>query len=91
MLTALPVLCALAAVLGYLWPRKAWQWGLAPFLATAVWNVAGPYATLRWGNLGPIPYLFPFYIAALAAIPAITAAELAAYVARRRQKTQTGS
>jgi hypothetical protein len=29
--------------------------------------------------------LFPFYIAALAAIPAIIAAELAAYVARRRQ------
>jgi hypothetical protein len=84
--TALPALCALAAVLGYLWPRKAWQWGLAPFLATAVWNVAGPYATVRWGNLGPIPYLFPFYIAALMAIPAIIAAELAAYVARRREK-----
>jgi hypothetical protein len=86
MLTALPSLCALAAVLGYRWPRKAWQWGLMPFLATAVWNVAGPYATIRWGNLGPIPYLFPFYIAALAAIPAMTAAELAAYIARRRQK-----
>ena len=91
MLTALPALCALAAVLGYRWPRKAWQWGLAPFLATAVWNVAGPYAALRWGNLGPIPYVFPFYIAALAAIPAIAAAELAAYVARRRQRAQTGS
>ena len=38
------------------------------------------------GNLGPIPYLFPFYIAALAIIPAMTAAELAAYIARRRQK-----
>ena len=24
-LTALPALCALAAILGYLWPRKAWQ------------------------------------------------------------------
>ena len=88
MLTALPSLCALAAVLGYLWPRKAWQWGLMPFLATAIWNVAGPYATVRWGNLGPIPYLFPFYIAALAAIPAIVAAELAAYIARRRQKSR---
>jgi hypothetical protein len=86
MLTALPALCALAAVLGYRWPRKAWQWGVTPFLATAVWKVAGPYATVQWGNLGPIPYFFPFYIAALAAIPAMTAAELAAYVARRRQK-----
>jgi hypothetical protein len=44
------------------------------------------YATIRRDNLGPISYLFPFYIAALAAIPAITAAELAAYIARRRQK-----
>lgn len=86
MLTALPALCALAAILGYRWPRKAWQWGVMPFLATAVWNVAGPSADVQWGNLGPIPYLFPFYIAALAAIPAITAAELAAYIARRRQK-----
>jgi hypothetical protein len=85
MLTALPALCALAAMLGYHWPRQAWQWGLMPFLATAVWNVAGPFATVRWGNLGPIPYVFPFYIAALAAIPAITAAELAAYMARRRR------
>jgi hypothetical protein len=91
MLTALPALCALAAVLGYRWPWKAWQWGLAPFLATAVWNVAGPYAAIQWGNLGPIPYLFPFYIAALAAIPAMTAAELAAYIARRRQKALSGS
>jgi hypothetical protein len=88
MLTALPSLCALAAVLGYLWPRKAWQWGLMPFLATAVWKVAGPYATVRWGNLGPIPYVFPFYIAALAAVPAIVAAELAAYIARRHQKSR---
>ena len=91
MLAALPALCALAAVLGYRWPWKAWQWGLAPFLATAVLNVAGPYAAIQWGNLGPIPYLFPFYIAALAAIPAMTAAELAAYIARRRQKALSGS
>jgi len=85
-LTALPTLCALAAILGYRWPRKAWQWGVAPFLATAIWNVAGPYATVRWGNLGPIPYVFPFYVAAWAAVPAIIAAELAAYIARRRQR-----
>ena len=88
MLTALPALCAFAAMLGYRRPRQAWQWGAAPFLATAVWNVAGPYAAVTWGNLGPIPYLFPFYLAALAAIPAITAAELAAYIARRRQKSR---
>jgi hypothetical protein len=85
-LTVLPALCALAAILGYLWPRKAWQWGLAPSLAAAVWNVAGPYSTVKWGNLGPIAFVFPFYAAAAAAIPAITAAELAAYAARRRQR-----
>jgi hypothetical protein len=87
-LTALPLLCALAAILGHRWPRQAWQWGLVPFLATAVWNVAGPYSTVKWGNLGPIPYLFSFYVAALAAIPAIIAAELAAYAARRHQQRE---
>jgi len=91
MLTALPVLCALAAMLGYRQPRQAWQWVVAPFLATAVWNVAGPYVAITWGNLGPIPYLFPLYLAALAAIPAMTAAELAAYFARRRQKALSRS
>jgi hypothetical protein len=58
--------------------------------ARAGWHVVGPYATVRWDNLGPISHLFPFYIAALAAIPAITAAELATYIARRRQKALSG-
>jgi hypothetical protein len=90
-LTVLPFLCALAALLGYLWPWKAWQWGLVPFLAAAFWNVAGPYATVSWGNLGPIPYVFPFYAAVLAAIPAIIVAELAAYIARRRRPSREAS
>ena len=42
----------------------------------------------QWGNLGPIPYLFTFYAAAGASIPAIIAAELAAYAARRRQQSR---
>jgi hypothetical protein len=87
-LTVLPSLCAVAAILGYLWPRKAWQWGLVPFLAAAVWNVAGPYSTVRWGNLGPIPFVFSFYVAAWTAIPAIIAAELAAYIARRGARSR---
>jgi hypothetical protein len=49
---------------------------------------AGPYSTVKWGNLGPIPYVFSFYVAAWAAIPAIIAAELAAYTARRRRHGQ---
>jgi hypothetical protein len=85
LVVALPALCFVSAILGYLWPWKAWQWGVMPFLADAIWQVLGPYSTVAWGNLGPIPYIFPFYSAALAAIPAIVAAELAARVARRRQ------
>jgi len=43
------------------------------------------------GNLGPIPYLFPLYIAALAAILTMTAAELAAYIARRQKALSSRS
>ena len=55
------------------------------------WHVAGQYATVRWGNLGPIRYLFPLYIAALAAILTMTAAELAAYIARRQKALSSRS
>ena len=82
-------LCVVSAVLSYLWPWKAWQWGLMPFLADALWQVMGPYATARWGGLGPIPYIFPFYSAVLMAILPIVAAELVAYFARRRQVRPT--
>jgi hypothetical protein len=49
----------------------------------------GPYSTLASGNLGPIPYIFPFYSAVVMAIPPIVAAELAAYFTRRRQAKPT--
>src|SRR5215471_15406497 len=54
-------LCVISAILGCLWPWKAWQWGLTPFLADAIWHVLGPYSTVAAGNLGPIPYILPFY------------------------------
>src|SRR4029078_9502932 len=54
-----PALYALSAILGYVWPRKAWQWGLAPFLAQAIWQVLGPYSTVEWSNLRPIPHVCP--------------------------------
>jgi len=79
-----PALYALSAILGYVWPRKAWQWGLEPFLAQAIWQVLGPYSTVVWSNLGPIPYVFPFYSAVLIAIPAMIAAEVAAWWKRSR-------
>src|SRR5256885_2014691 len=41
-------LCIVSAILGYLWPWKAWQWGLTPCLADAIWYVAGPYSTIAW-------------------------------------------
>ena len=78
-------LCVVSAILSYLWPWKAWQWGLMPFLADAIWHVLGPYSTVASGNLGPIPYIFPFYSAVLMAILPIVAAELAAYFTRRHQ------
>ena len=34
-------LCVVSAILSYLWPWKAWQWGLMPFLADALWQVMG--------------------------------------------------
>jgi hypothetical protein len=81
---AVPALCVVSAILGYVWPRKAWQWGLTPFLAQAIWQVLGPYSNVKWSNLGPIPYVFPFYSAVLLAIPAIFAAEVAAWWRRSR-------
>src|SRR5450759_4864320 len=50
-------LCVVSAILGYLWPWKAWQWGLTPFLAQAIWQVVGPYSTVGWGKMGAIPYV----------------------------------
>lgn len=82
-------LCVVSAILSYLWPWKAWQWGLMPFLADALWQIMGPYSTVHWGRLGPIAYIFPFYSAVLMAILPIVAAELVAYFTRRRQAKPT--
>ena len=82
-------MCFVSAILGHLWPWKAWQWGLMPFLADAIWHVLGPYSTVAWGNLGPIPYIFPFFSAVLMAILPIVAAELTAYFTRRHQAKPT--
>lgn len=89
MIYLISALCVVSAILGYLWPWQAWQWGLVPFLADAIWQVLGPYSTVAWGNLGPIPYIFPYYSAVLLAIPPIVSAELAAYFTRRRQAKPT--
>jgi hypothetical protein len=89
MIYLITALCVVSAILGWLWPWKAWQWGLVPFLADAVWQVSGPYSTAAWGKLGPIPYIFPFYSAMLLAVLPIIAAELAAYFTRRRQAKPT--
>ena len=78
-------LCVVSAILSYLWPWKAWQWGLMPFLADAILHVLGPYSRVGPSGLGPIPYIFPFYSAVLMAILPIAAAELAAYFTRRHQ------
>src|SRR5437588_8790559 len=41
-------LCVVSAILSYLWPWNAWQWGLMPLLADAIWHVLGPYSTVAW-------------------------------------------
>ena len=89
MIYLISALCVVSAILSYLWPWKAWQWGLVPFLADAIWQLLGPYSTVAWGKLGPIPYVFPFYSAVLLAILPIVAAELAAYFTRRHQAKPT--
>ena len=78
-------LCVVSAILGYPWPWKAWQWGLMPFVADAIWRVLGPYSHVGSGKLGPIPYIIPFYGAVLMALLPMVVAELVAYCARRRQ------
>jgi hypothetical protein len=89
MIYLISAVCVVSAVLGYLWPWKAWQWGLVPFLANAIWQILGPYSTVAWTNLGPIPYFFAFYSNLFLAILPMVAAELVAYFTRRRQAKPT--
>lgn len=50
MFVGMPVVCAVAAGLGYLEPARPWRWGLLPMMGQAVWM----FATQGFGNLWPL-------------------------------------
>jgi hypothetical protein len=85
-LAAVPALCIVSGVLGYLSPSKAWIWGLAPMAAQWVWEVPG--SSVGNGNLGPFAYVVVLIGYALSAIPSIIVAEIAASVSRRRKMAE---
>ena len=92
MLTALPALCALAAILGYRRPRQGVAVGRCTVSGYRGLECYGTVCGARMGQ----PRADPLFVSvlphpALAAIPAIIAAELAAHIARRRQKALSGS
>ena len=82
-LVAIPGLCIVSASLGYVSPRKAWIWGLAPLAAQWLWEVLGS-TTVGTGNLGPFAHVVVLATYALSAIPGIIVAEIAAYVSKRK-------
>ncbi len=71
----MPAVCLLAALLGFLEPKRTWRWGAAPlagqFLAMLV--MVGP------GNLLPLGMI----VFAVLAIPPILVARLGAYLRNR--------
>ena len=85
-LAATPALCIVAAALGYRSPRKAWIWGLLPLAAQWLWDVPG--SSVGTGNMGPVAHLVVLIMYALSAIPSVIAAEIAAYVSRRKRMAE---
>ena len=80
-LAAIPVLCIMSGILGYLSPGKAWIWGLTPLLAQWAWEVPG--SSIGTGNLGPFAHVVVLMQYALSAIPGAVVAEIGAYLSRR--------
>jgi len=56
---------------------------LLPLAAQWVWDVPG--SSVGTGNMGPFAHLVVLVMYALSAIPSIIAAEIAAYVSRRKR------
>ena len=71
----MPAVCLLAAVLGFLEPRRTWRWGAAPFVGqfVAMLGMVGP------GNLLPLGII----VFAVLAAPSIVAARLGAFLRAR--------
>lgn len=71
----LPVLCLVAAVLGFTVPERAWRWGAMPLVAQTAWM----FATLGLGNLWPLGLL----AGAVLSMPLILASRVGAFLRRR--------
>ena len=73
-----PVVCVLAAMLGFVEPRKTWRWGVAP--------LAGQFACMLLlvgvGNLLPVGLM----VFGMLSIPPVIAAWLGGVIARRAQR-----
>jgi hypothetical protein len=64
---ATPLLCALAATLGFLEPRHAWRWGLLPII------VVPPWIFWRSGGNGALWPIFALTFLYWAIVPIICA------------------
>ena len=73
-LIGIPVVCMVAAGLGFVEPRKPWRWGLIPLMAQAVWMVV----TQGVGNLLPLGLV----VFGVLAIPSMITAWLGALVGK---------
>jgi hypothetical protein len=82
-LVAIPALCIMSGIFGYLSPGKAWIWGLTPLAAQWAWEVLG--SSIGTGNLGA--HVVVLVQHALSAIPGVIVAEIGAYVSRRKSTT----
>jgi hypothetical protein len=71
----MPALCALAAVLGFIEPKRTWRWGIAPLAGqfVSMLLMVGP------GSLLPLGMI----VFGVLSIPPIIAARLAAFAASR--------
>jgi len=80
----IPLFCILSATIGYSAPKRAWIAGVAPLFGQWLWQIIAHGDQIGIGNLGPFAHVVVLGQYALAAIPGVIAAEIAAYVSRRR-------
>jgi hypothetical protein len=74
----MPVVCLVAALLGYAEPERPWRWGSVPFVGQGVWM----FATQGFGNLFPLGIV----VLGLFAVPSIVTAKIGAAISHRVTK-----
>ncbi len=77
----IPAVCLLAALLGFVEPKRSWRWGVAPLAGQffSMLLMVGP------GNLLPLGLI----VFGVLSIPSVLAARLGSYVANRRARGAT--